>query len=243
MFATASRVRPLILASASPRRHHLLALSGLHFAVRAADAAEIAHPGETPAHFARRMSRTKAEAAAAESAAAEPGSAERGAVVIGADTIVVLDETPGGPGTIIGKPRDAAQAIETLRSLRGRIHRVLTALTVIDTATGVALDDLVTAHVPMRAYSDDEIVAYVATGNPLDKAGAYAIQYQGFRPVDQDRFADCFAAVMGLPVCRLLRLLQQVGIASHPHRTLGDCEHFDARACPIYASIDKDNGL
>jgi MAF protein len=233
VFATASRRRPIILASASPRRHDLLALSGLDFAVSPVATPEIAQPGEAPADFARRMSRTKAEVAAAHG--------ERGAIVIGADTIVVLDEAPGAAGTIIGKPRDAAQAIETLRRLRGRMHRVLTALTVVDTAAVVELEDLVTAHVPMRAYGDDEIEAYVATGNALDKAGAYAIQYQGFRPVDKERFVDCFAVVMGLPVCRLLRLLEQIGVASRLAQPPADCQRFDARACPIYASFDKDN--
>ena len=219
-------MRPIILASGSPRRRELLALSGLAFEVRPAAALEAPLPGEAPAAFAARMSRDKAQLAA--------GAAEPGALVIGADTIVVLD------GEIIGKPRSARDAVEILRRLRGREHQVLTAITVIDTAAEPPAErtDLVTTPVPMRAYSDEEIEAYVATGNPLDKAGAYAIQYAGFQPVDLERFAGCFANVMGLPVCRLLRLLAARGVTPvNVTEPPGECEPFEAGACPIVPQI------
>jgi len=219
-------MRQLILASGSPRRRELLALSGLAYEVRPAAVLETPLPGEAPAAFATRMSRDKARLAAG--SAGEPG-----ALVMGADTIVVLD------GDIIGKPQSARHAVEILRRLRGRVHQVLTAITVIDTRAEppVELTELVTTPVPMRAYSDEEIEAYVATGNPLDKAGAYAIQYAGFQPVDLERFAGCFANVMGLPVCRLLRLLAERGLPTPLAQPPGDCEPFQAGACPIVPQI------
>ena len=125
VLGTHASTRTVILASSSPRRRELLALGGLRFQVRPAAADETALPGEAPLEFVQRMSRTKARLVAA--------GAEPGAVVIGADTIVVLDESSGAP-SILGKPRDAAQAAEMLRRRRGRMHRVLTGVTVIDSA-------------------------------------------------------------------------------------------------------------
>jgi MAF protein len=200
-----------------------LALAGIDFTAGPVSLPEVALPGEAPAAFARRLSQAKARAGAA--------LAPPGAVVVGADTIVVLD------GDILGKPDDPAHAVALLRRLRGRPHRVLTALAVLDTATGRQLGDLVEARVPMRAYTEAEIAAYVASGDPLDKAGAYAIQYPGFQPVDLASFQDCFANVMGLPVCCLLRLLAQVGVFPRPGangaRPPADCARYDPSACPI----------
>jgi len=229
-------VPTLVLASSSPRRRELLELSGLDFEVRPAAADETPAPGESPEAFAQRMSRTKAALVA--------NSTPANAVVIGADTIVVLDDEPldgAGPAapSILGKPSGPAEAVNMLQRLRARQHRVLTAVSVVDTAAQSQRDDLVTAGVPMRAYSDDDIRAYVATGNPLDKAGAYAIQFAGFQPVDRPRFHDCFATVMGLPVCTVLGLLAQVGVAAPLPRPPADCHHFDPVACPIYPLINQ----
>jgi septum formation protein len=208
-----------------------MALTGLPFTVRPAAADETTWAGETPETYARRMSATKAAAVAA--------GAPAGARVAAADTIVVLDDPPAPP-SILGKPAGPAQAVEMLQRLRARNHRVLTALTVIDTAAHTQQHDLVTAQVPMRAYGDDEIQAYVATGNPLDKAGAYAIQFPAFQPVDRARFADCFATVMGLPVCSLLRLLGPAGAAARLAQPPADCHHFDGAACPVYNLLEKE---
>jgi MAF protein len=219
-------MQTIVLASSSPRRQELFALSGLDFAVRPAAVPETPLPGETASAFVQRMSRLKAETVAA---------AEPEAVVIGADTEVALGDR------IFGKPADAQEAAEMLRQLRGRTHLVLTGVTVIDGPANARLTDLVTARVPMRAYTDEETEAYVATGNPLDKAGAYAIQYRGFQPVDLARFEDCFATVMGLPVCRVLRLLRRLRPELvPPERVLGDCRRFDPAACPIVPAIDKE---
>jgi MAF protein len=228
--------QPIILASSSPRRRELLALSGLAFEVRPAAVDETAHPGEPPEAFVQRMSRTKA-GLVAQAAPAE-------AVVIGADTIVVLDDearSDDGPNppSILGKPRDAAEAVDMLRRLRGREHRVLTAISVVDAANPAGQHATVTARVPMRPYRDDEIQAYVDSGNPLDKAGAYAIQFPAFQPVDRAQFADCLATVMGLPVCRLLRLLEQAGRPAPLAQPSADCHRFSPAGCPIYAQIDQ----
>lgn len=214
------RMPALVLASASPRRRELLALGGVAFQVSPGSAPETHHPGEAPETLARRLSFEKAQSVVD----SEP--APREAVVLGADTIVVLDDD------VIGKPRDAAHARELLRRLRGRPHRVLTGLTVLSPAGGAATE-LVASVVPMRAYSDAEIDAYVATGDPLDKAGAYAIQHPGFQPVDLPRFTGCVANVMGLPVCAALRLLSARGVASSLAHPPGDCQAYDRSACPI----------
>jgi MAF protein len=238
--ATPAHQRPLILASGSPRRRELLGLTGLDFQVRPAAADETPLPGESPEAFAQRMSRTKARLVAAGS----PASVPPNAVIIAADTIVVLDHEARGQGepaapSILGKPSGAGQAVEMLQRLRACSHRVLTAVSVVDAAAPAQRDDLVTADVPMRAYSDDDIRAYVATGNPLDKAGAYAIQFAAFQPVDRAQFRDCLATVMGLPVCTVLGLLAPSGVEARLPQPAADCHHFHPAACPIYPLIDQ----
>jgi septum formation protein len=222
---THTQMPTLVLASASPRRRELLALTGWNFEVRPVNANETPFPDESPADFVRRLSETKARLAADESAA--------GALIIGADTIVVL------AGEIIGKPDKAEAAVEMLKRLRGRTHKVFTGLTVFDTRTGLAQTELVCSRVPMRDYSDEEIRAYVATGDPLDKAGAYAIQHFGFRPVDIEHFSDCVANVMGLPLCHLLPLLRGLGLAP-PAERLRACQNFVFSQCPVFENILKE---
>jgi septum formation protein len=215
----------LILASTSPRRRELLALGGWAFTLHPVDVVEMPQAGERPADFVQRLSQAKAQAAAE---AVGPG-----AFVIGADTIVALENQ------IIGKPADGREALKILGQLRGRAHEVLTGLTVIDTTTHQQYTDLVRSPVPMRVYSDAEMQAYVDSGDPLDKAGAYAIQHHEFQPVDRDRFADCFANVMGLPLCHLLRRLRRLGV--EPVTNLPEmCQTFLAYACPVSEMILKE---
>jgi septum formation protein len=145
-------MRSLVLASASPRRRQLLALGGWTFDVRGVNADETPRPGEAPEAFVRRMSATKAQMAA--------DGADPQALIIACDTTVVLD------GAILNKPAHPSEAAEMLRRLRGRAHEVLTAITVLDTASGRAHTDLARSQVSMRDYSDDEIEAYVATEAP-----------------------------------------------------------------------------
>jgi septum formation protein len=182
---------PMILASSSPRRQQLLLLMGLSFRVQASEVDETARPGEPPSVLAQRLSAAKAQVVA---------NAQNGeSLVIAADTMVILD------GDILGKPANTAVALEMLVRLRGRRHHVYSGLALLDTGHGRACQQLAITPVIMRDYSDEEIRRYVASGDPLDKAGAYAIQYAGFDPVAS--FAGCYANVMGLPLCHLYRAL------------------------------------
>jgi septum formation protein len=208
----------LTLASASPRRRELLALAGLPFTVAPADLDETQWPGEGPQDYARRLSREKAEAAARRS----PG------LVLAADTIVVAE------GQVLGKPADQAEARATLRALRGRSHTVFTAVTLLDSASGACLPDLACTDVPMRDYTEAEIEAYVASGDPFDKAGGYGIQHAGFHPVDG--LLGCYANVMGLPLCHLARNLQRLRVK--PARDVPQaCQAHLSYTCPVYHDI------
>jgi septum formation protein len=187
-----------VLASNSPRRRELVILGGWSFRVQAADVDENIRAGEDPAAYVLRLAQTKARCVGR---AVSPDE-----VVVAADTTVVDD------GHILGKPADALEAIAMLKRLRGHIHQVYTAIAVLQPRQGVLLSDLCTTDVPVRNYDDDEISAYVASGDPLDKAGAYAIQNRNFRPVLA--LSGCYASVMGLPLCHLSRLLHQAGVTS-----------------------------
>ena len=183
----------IILASQSPRRRELLSLIGIPHEVRPADLDERVLPGELPAVHAERLARAKAEVVAA---------TEPDAVVIGADTIVVLD------GDILGKPRDAGDAAAMLRRLSGRTHTVLTAVSVVH--RGRTVSGVESVEVTFRPLTEDQIDRYIATGEPMDKAGAYGIQ--GFGAVIVERVHGDYFAVMGLALGRLVDLLAQVGI-------------------------------
>lgn len=182
---------PVVLASQSPRRRQLLSLIGIEHDVRPANIDESYFPGEQPRAHALRLARTKAEAIAAP-----------GAVTIGSDTIVILD------GELLGKPADAAEATITLRRLSGRTHTVITAVAVHWRDQIVA--DAEEVAVTFRSLSDAEITAYIATGEPMDKAGAYGIQ--GYGATIVERVEGDYFAVMGLPLNRLTRLLESLGL-------------------------------
>lgn len=216
-------MKPLILASASPRRQALLALAGWRFTVQVVHADETPHPNETALAFVRRMSETKA-ALCADQVGARP------ALILACDTTVALE------GDILNKPASPAEATAMLRRLRGREHQVHTAFTLLETDTGQRHTETVTSRVPMRAYTETEIAAYVATGDPLDKAGAYAIQNRTLQPVARERFADCFANVMGLPLCHVVRALRRWGWQA-PADVPGACQAFIPYQCPIFAAI------
>lgn len=187
---------PVVLASASPRRHHLMALLGIPFEVHVADVDERAGRRERAPALVARLSRAKALAVAGRMPYA---------AVIGADTIVVLD------GEILGKPASAAEATAMLRRLRDRPHQVYSGIALCPPEYGAPRTAVVQSTVWMRPYSDAEIAAYVASGDPLDKAGAYAIQSSAFHPVA--RLEGCYASVMGLPLCQVAGLLSQIGVA------------------------------
>lgn len=184
----------IILASQSPRRQELLTRMGLTFAVRPADIEEVVEPGLTPQQVVMSLSRQKAEAVAA---------SRPDALVIAADTIVVLD------GKILGKPHSTAEAKEMLTALSGREHHVCTGFTLRKgTQAETGCEE---SQVWFRDLTEEEIDAYIATGEPMDKAGAYGIQGYGALLV-QGIHGDYFN-VMGLPVCRLGQALKDFGIS------------------------------
>ena len=188
---------PVVLVSASPRRRELLLALGIDFVAVASPDDEVISSDELPTTVAERLALAKAEAAA---------RSHGDKTVIGADTIVVLD------GVVLGKPRDEAESADMLRRLRGRQHDVITAVAVI--RNGRSIVDHVSTKVTMRPYTDDEIAAYVASGDPLDKAGAYAVQDAVFAPVAG--YDGCYLNIVGLPLCLLARLLREVGAEVRP---------------------------
>jgi nucleoside triphosphate pyrophosphatase len=187
------RAPRVILASSSPRRRELLSLIGIAHDVVPADIDESYLPGETPAGHAERLARQKAATVA---------NAAPDAVTIGADTIVVVD------GDVLGKPRDAAHAAEMLRRLSGRSHRVITAVAVV--WRGSTASTIEEVGVTFRRLAEREITAYIATGEPMDKAGAYGIQ--GYGATIVERVDGDYFAVMGLALNRLVRLLEGLGL-------------------------------
>lgn len=186
----------LVLASGSPRRRDLLAALGLAFTVRAADIDETQLPGEAPEAYVLRLAREKARTAA------ERGSGA-GELVLAADTSVILD------GDVLGKPRDAEEARAMLARLAGRGHTVLSGIALVDATTGREEADVVGTEVMMAAMSLDEIAWYVATGEPMDKAGAYAAQ--GLGSLFVERVAGNYWNVVGLPVPAVHRLFAHLG--------------------------------
>jgi len=197
------------LASNSPRRRELMALGGWDFTVAPADVDETPLPGEAPAAYVRRLAVEKARAVGVRLAAGGAPHGEADLIVAADTTVAELLQVAGGPEAILGKPSGPQEAEAMLRRLRGRPHRVYTGLAVLRLADNRLFSDLCETQVFMRSYSDGELAAYVASGDPLDKAGAYAIQHRGFHPVE--RLAGCYANVMGLPLCALGLLLAQAG--------------------------------
>ena len=215
-----SKETRLILASNSPRRKQLLSLGGWVFNVAVADVDESQHPGEAPGDYVLRLAESKARKSAE--------NAPVNSVVIAADTSVVDRED------ILGKPADGEDAVRMLKRLRGHTHQVYTGLALLRVSDDQSLTDLSVTEVPMREYSDEEIDAYVKTGDPLDKAGAYAIQHQDFHPVEN--MTGCFASVMGLPVCRLTYLLEK--FEKSPKSAVDiRCQNELQYDCPISSAI------
>ncbi len=210
----------LVLASNSPRRQQLLSLGGWTFSVLVADVDESQRPGEAPGDYVLRLAEMKARKSA------ETAGDDK--LIIAADTTVVdADE-------ILGKPVDERDAVHMLKRLRGHTHQVYTGLALLCVSDGYSLTDLTVTDVPMRNYSDEEIETYVRTGDPLDKAGSYAIQHPRFQPVENLR--GCFASVMGLPLCRLTRLLQEFDVV--PESSVGiRCQTELRYDCPISSAI------
>ncbi|MDX2480243.1 MAG: Maf family protein [Desulfuromusa sp.] len=187
----------IILASASPRRRELLQQIGLEFLVVPSNAEEKELPDETPEEHVVRLSLAKAT----EIANRQDIS---GRWFIGSDTIVLCD------GQILGKPRDQSHAAVMLRQLSGREHRVLSGYAVIDRQTGQQRTEAVSTKVLFRQLTEAEITSYIATGEPADKAGAYAIQ--GFGVCFVARIEGSYTNVVGLPLCKLTLAMKELGV-------------------------------
>lgn len=185
----------IILASASPRRRELLEQIGLPFRVVPSSFDERAVEGDAPTALAEALALGKARAVV---------RGVRSGLVIGADTLVVR------AGVVLGKPRDAADAARMLRLLSGGWHEVVTGIAVIDAASGRERSASEVTKVKMRDLTSAEIAAYVASGEPADKAGAYAIQ--GLASLFIERIDGCYANVVGLPIFRLAVLLRDFGV-------------------------------
>lgn len=184
---------PIILASASPRRRRLLDMLGMDFRVVPSEIDEALRVGEDPGNHVERLAREKALAVAA---------SFPGALVIGGDTVVVAGHTP------LGKPSDDADAVSMLLRLQGTMHRVETGVAVVAPG-GRVESSVVPVHVWFRRFDRHTAEQYVATGEPMDKAGAYGIQGLGATLVD--RIDGDYFAVVGLPLARLVSLLRAVG--------------------------------
>ena len=197
--------KTIILGSASPRRRELLAQIGAEFEVRVSNKEEVYH-SNVPEEIVKELALMKAENVAEELAEENPAGAVKSTVVIGADTIVVLD------GKILGKPADEADAVRMLSSLRGRRHDVYTGVAVLDydeNGEKRVYNYPVGTAVYVNEMTEEEIRAYVETKDPLDKAGAYGIQ--GRFAAHIDRIEGDYYNVVGLPVSRVYRTLRELG--------------------------------
>ena len=204
----------LVLASTSPRRRELLGCLGIEFQVKPANVLEIMNDQEDPRDMVVRLALSKARKVA---------RSLSGGTVIGGDSAVVTD------GQVLGKPEDATEATWMLKCLRGKEHQVMTGVAVVSAAGGRELTSSQTSAVTMRVYTDAEIEAYVSSGEPMDKAGAYAVQDKAFRPAVQ--VEGCYANVMGLPLCLLVDLLKEAGYEfrpGHKFQVPGECSQ-----CPL----------
>jgi MAF protein len=208
----------VILASGSPRRQELFSLLDCTFKVVPAEVDESPMPGEKPLDYVLRLAVEKAQWVHSN----QLGSA----IILAADTTVV------DQGEIMGKPVDEDEAQKMLHRLRGRTHQVFSGIGLI--YNGDLITDVCKTDVPMRNYSDEEIRAYIASGDPIDKAGAYAIQHSGFQPVEH--LYGCFANVMGLPLCHLTRSLHRLDLPLTIDVPKA-CQKHTGYNCPIYDTI------
>ncbi len=212
--STETGTRTLILASASPRRDELLRLTGWRAHVCPVEVDEHPLQDETAEALVQRLAMAKARTAVQ--------NCDESGVVLAADTVVVDGQR------LLGKPLDQTEAKAMLWDLRGREHRVLTTIVVVDQHDQREILMMCESSVPMRRYSMDEVDAYIQSGAPLDKAGGYGIQ-DAFNPVAMERFHDCYANVMGLPLCHLVKVMRRLG-----HSPSTDVP----KACQMYLEYD-----
>lgn len=185
-----SQRQVIVLASASPRRQELLRNAGIEFGVQPSDIPEVPHPGEVPRQFAERMAREKAQAVRSE---------QSQGLILAADTVVAVDSE------ILGKPIDSNDAVRMLRLLSGRTHEVITAVCLASNGVEDVRSELTRVH--FESMTETEIADYVASGEPMDKAGAYAIQGQASRWIS--KIEGDYYNVVGLPVDLVWRMLRE----------------------------------
>ena len=198
----------------------MLAWTGWKYRAQAADIDETRQPDEPSLAYVQRLAREKATAALS---FAQPGE-----LILACDTIVTMN------GDLYEKPADAQDAREMLQALRGREHYVGTAITLLSADGGQHESDVCVTPVRMRDYSDAEIDAYIASGDPFDKAGAYGIQHRGFHPSED--FRSCFASVMGLPLCHVVRAARKFGMPTALQTPI-NCQLNLSYVCPVYRDI------
>jgi len=209
----------VLLASNSARRRQLIKLTGWDVTFTSTDIDESRQPDEPAHEYVMRLAREKANAI-------QPS--DQVMLILTADTIVVDRET------IYGKPVSATDARDILWALRGHTHQVMTAIALVNPRDQTPVTDLCISGVPMRAYSMNEVDEYIKSGDPMDKAGAYAIQNVQFHPVTD--FNGCFASVMGMPLCHLTRTAARIG------QTVDDeiskrCQAELNYTCTIYKAV------
>ena len=196
----------LILASASPRRRELLTQAGFQFLVEPSELDETALPHESAAAYVQRLAIEKAQAVFARQDRPEP------IMVLAADTAVVVPNLAEHATEILGKPRNPADATRMLTLLSGRTHAVMTGIAVVSSsAPGQIFSDVEITQVTMNLIAPEEVAAYVASGEPMDKAGAYAIQGYAARWIP--RIEGCYFNVVGLPIARVVTLLAEAAQA------------------------------
>ena len=210
----------LVLASNSPRRRKLLSSGGWTFQVIPSVVDETPNPGESAPDYVLRLAIEKAR-----DIARLVGYED---IVLAADTAVVLEDE------ILGKPSGPLEAAEMLRSLRDRSHQVMTGLAILQAGLNRLVTDVCTSRVHIRNFSETEIQVYVNTGDPLDKAGGYAIQNQDFDPVSH--LDGCYANVVGLPICQLARLLLDFGL-HEPAGLAEKCRTDPGNGCRISKEV------
>jgi MAF protein len=213
---------PFILASASPRRKELLELTGLAFEIRPVTVDETSHIKGSPFKLAQQIAYEKASEAIK--------SAPENSLVLAADTVVINNDD------ILGKPETQQDAVDMLMHLRDGRHDVITSLVLVDRHARRQIHENCTTKVPMRAYTETEIENYVASGSPMDKAGAYGIQDEDPGLVESKDLNGCFANVMGLPICHFTRAMQALDrkvSADVP----ANCRQFTGYDCPVYEAI------
>jgi septum formation protein len=217
-------VTNFVLASGSPRRKQLFGLGNWNFEIIVSEVDETPLENESPREYVVRLAEAKALAI--------KSKVKDDAVIIGSDTTVVDGQE------ILGKPVDEKDAERMLKQLRGKNHQVLTAIAIYRVSDERLVTDLCITDVPMRNYSDVEISDYIKTGDPMDKAGAYAIQRADFHPVQS--LSGCHASVMGLPMCHIVRALEQFDIVPNADVPV-NCQSFLNYDCKVYDGILNSN--